>query len=187
MVVFDATMLSLIFRPGAKGPLDPATQQPVEFADLRVAALVEKLTKARTVIIIPTPVLSEVLIKADAAGPTILATIQRSSAFRVVGFDARAAVELAQMTNQFASAADKRAGINAPWSKIKFDRQIVAIAKVNRASAVFTDDDQLIGFAGLNDLHCVRVADLPIPPSAMQGELFDQSQPQETAEDDKPA
>jgi len=64
MVVFDATMLSLLFRPGSPGPLDPATGARVEHADLRVAALVEQLEKARTVIIIPTPVLSEVLIKA---------------------------------------------------------------------------------------------------------------------------
>jgi len=186
MVVFDATMLSLLFRPGSPGPLDPSTGARVEHADLRVAALVEQLEKARTVIIIPTPVLSEVLIKAGNSGPAILAAIQRSSAFRIVGFDARAAVELAQITNDLASRADKRAGIEAPWSKIKFDRQVVAIARVNRATAIYTDDDKLITFAVLNDISCIRVADLPIPDSARQGQLpLEAGGPGETP-DEKP-
>jgi hypothetical protein len=186
MVVFDATMLSLFLRPGSPGPLDPATGERVTHADLRVAALVEALAKNKTAIIVPTPILSEVLIKAGVNGPRILATLQRSSAFRVMSFDARAAIELAQMTNDLASNADKRAAINAPWSKIKFDRQVVAIARVNRASAIYTDDLGLIAFADLNDIRCVRVADLPVPPSALQGQLpFDEAAQSETPSDGK--
>jgi predicted nucleic acid-binding protein len=186
MVVFDATQLSLLFRPGSPAPLDPSTGARVEHADLRVAALVERLEKARTVIVIPTPVLSEVLIKAANSGPAILAAFQKSSVFRLVGFDARAAVELAQITNEYGSGADKRAGIEAPWSKIKFDRQVVAIARVIRATAIYTDDDKLIAFASLNDIPCIRVADLPIPDSARQAQLpFEAGGPSETP-DDKP-
>jgi hypothetical protein len=90
---------------------------------------------------------------------------------RIQSFDARAAVELAQMTNAISSTADKRAAIEAPWAKIKFDRQIVAIAKVNGAKAIYTDDEKLIAFATLHDIPCVRVADLPIPDSARQAQL----------------
>jgi len=171
MVVFDATMLSMLLRPGTRAPLDPATGAPVEHAEVRVAEMVRRLQKAKTVIIVPTPALSELLVKAGTAGPGILQAVQRSSAFRIEGFDIRAAVELAQMTNEVATAADKRAGIDAPWTKIKFDRQIIAIARVNRATAIYTDDEKLIAFAALNDIKCVRLADLPIPDSARQGEL----------------
>ncbi|MHB8528566.1 MAG: hypothetical protein ACYC8V_03530 [Caulobacteraceae bacterium] len=171
MVVFDATMLSMLLRPGTRAPLDPATGLPVEHAEIRVADLVARLQKSRTVIVIPTPALSELLVKAGSGGPGLLQALQKSSAFRIEGFDIRAAVELAQMTNDIATAADKRAGIEAPWTKIKFDRQIVAIARVNRASAIYTDDDKLIAFAALNDIPCVRVADLPVPDSARQTEL----------------
>ena len=185
MVVFDATILSLLLRPGSQAPIDPATGDRVEHADLRVAALVQRLEKAHTVILIPTPVLSEVMLKADRAGPAMLGVIQKSSAFRIVPFDARAAVELAQMTNALASNADKRAAIQAPWAKIKFDRQIVAIAKVHRATTIYTDDDKLIAFAALNDITCTRVADLPIPDSARQGQLpFEEGQPPEGADDE---
>jgi hypothetical protein len=58
--------------------------------------------------------------------------------------------------------------IDAPWSKIRFDRQIVAIAKVNAATAIYTDDNKLIAFANLHDIPCIRIADLPIPDSARQ-------------------
>jgi hypothetical protein len=72
------------------------------------------------------------------------------------------------MTNAIASASDKRAMIDAPWAKIKFDRQIVAIAKVSAATAIYTDDEKLITFATLHDIPCTRIADLPIPDSARQ-------------------
>jgi len=187
MVVFDATMLSLMLRPNSRAPLDSATGLPVEHADLRIADLVRRLQRSKTVIIVPTPALSEILIKSGAGGPGILQTIQRSPAFRIEGFDIRAAVELAQMTNETASGADKRAAIAAPWAKIKFDRQIVAIARVHRATHIYTDDLQLIGFASLNDIECVKLADLPLPASAMQGELplFDgDGEPVENPEND---
>jgi predicted nucleic acid-binding protein len=168
MVVFDATMLSLLLRPGAKPPLDSATGQSVEYAEIRIAHLAAQLEKSRTIIIIPTPVLSELLIKADAAGNSLVTRIQKSSAFRIQPFDVRAAVELAQMTNAIASASDKRAAIDAPWSKIKFDRQIVAIAKVHCATAIYTDDEKLIAFAKMYDIPCIKLADLSIPDSARQ-------------------
>ncbi len=171
MVVFDATMLSMLLRPGTRAPLDPATDLPVEHAEVRIAALVRRLQKAKTLIIVPTPALSELLIKAGLAGPRILQVVQQSSAFRIEGFDIRAAVELAQMTDELSTAADKRAGIDAPWTKIKFDRQIIAIARVSGAESIYTDDNPLIAFAALNDIPCVRVADLPIPAAAMQTEL----------------
>lgn len=180
MVVFDATMLSLLLRSGAKPPLDPATGKPVEYAEVRTAHLVEQLDKSQTIIIIPTPTLSELLVKAGAAGNSFVARLQKSSVFRIQPFDVRAAVELAQMTNAIASASDKRAAIDAPWSKIKFDRQIVAIAKVHNATAIYTDDGKLIAFAQKHDIPCIRLADLPIPESARQHELPLPSTPPDT-------
>jgi hypothetical protein len=168
MVVFDATMLSLLLRAGAKAPIDPATGAPVQYAEVRIAHLLEQLEKSRTVIIVPTPALTEILIKAGTAMGGIVARIQKSSVLRIQSFDARAAIELAQMTNANASASDKRAAIEAPWSKIKFDRQIVAIAKVNAATDIYSDDDKLVAFATKHDIHCIRIADLPIPDSARQ-------------------
>ncbi len=172
MVVFNTTILSLLLRQSARPPLDPATSAPVVYARERLEGLVDALQKSRTAVIIPAPVLSEILIRAGAAGPGIIETIQRSATFRVAAFDTRAAIELAQLTNaSLTTARDKRDAIAAPWAKIKFDRQIVAIAKVHGATAIYSDDEQLIAFATSNSIPCIRVADLPIPKSVRQPQL----------------
>jgi hypothetical protein len=172
MVVFDNTTLSLLLRPGARPPLDPATRQPVAFAQERLADLVQRLQRARTVVIIPAPVLTELLIRAGTAGPGLLDVIQRSSAFRIGAFDTRAAIELAQMTNaSLTTRRERREVSDAPWSKIRFDRQIVAIAKVYNATTIYSDDENLITFAEQQGIPGVRIRDLPIPESARQPQL----------------
>jgi predicted nucleic acid-binding protein len=65
----------------------------------------------------------------------------------VVPFDTRAAIELAVMTRNAIDQGDKRGGVDAPWNKVKFDRQIVAIAKVAGATTIYSDDLQLRTFA----------------------------------------
>ena len=119
MVVFDTTTALLLLRPGTKPPLDPATGAPIEQAEARMALLVETLEKARTRIIIPTPVMSELLVYAGAATAELVARLTRSSTFRVAPFDTRAAIELAVMTRAALDQGDKRGGIEAPWNKVK--------------------------------------------------------------------
>ena len=129
------------------------------------------LEKSKTRIIIPTPGLSELLVRAGPAGAALVAQIQRSSVFRIAPFDTRAAIELAAMTNSALSAGEKRSGVLAPWTKIKFDRQIVAIAKAENANAVYSDDNSLITFAQASGIKTIRLADLLLPPQQAQPEL----------------
>ena len=62
-------------------------------------------------------------------------------------FETRAAIEVALMTRNAKSGGDKKGGLDAPWAKVKFDRQIVAIAKVVQASAIYTDDGDIVSIA----------------------------------------
>jgi predicted nucleic acid-binding protein len=181
MVVFDTTVLSLLLRPGSRAPLNITTGAPVVYARERLETLVESLQKTRTAVLIPAPVLTELLIKAGAAGPGIIAAIQRSTAFRVAPFDTRAAIELAQITNaSLLTARARREAEAATAAKIKFDRQIVAIAKVNNVTAIYSDDGDLIAFAAIAGIKGVRTADLPVPESARQGRLALDQPPDET-------
>ena len=59
----------------------------------RIDHLVAHLERSRAKIIIPTPALSEILVRAGAAAPDYLAQINSQSVFRIVAFDERAAVE----------------------------------------------------------------------------------------------
>ncbi|MHB8885991.1 MAG: hypothetical protein ACYC5H_13125 [Methylovirgula sp.] len=65
MVVIDATMLLLLLRPGTPVPRGP-NEVVIGQAKERVGFLVQQLDKAKTKIIVPTPALSEALVRAGA-------------------------------------------------------------------------------------------------------------------------
>lgn len=163
MVVFDTSFLSLLLHPDAKPPLDPSTDKPVERAKERIEHLVESLEKAKEKVVIPTPALSEFLVLAAEAGPDYLAEISTSSVFEVADFDTRAAVELAASIRQAKAQGSKKRGSTASWSKIKFDEQIVAIAKVRGADVLYSDDEDLKKCAQRVGIKAVGVSELPKP------------------------
>jgi predicted nucleic acid-binding protein len=168
MVVFDTTALLHLLDPQLPGPIDPSTHQLVTNTNLRITHLVANLQKHREKIIIPTPALSELLILAESAGAAYIARLTKSSMFQSGPFDERAAIELAVMTAATIRAGDKRAGSTATMAKIKFDRQIVAIACVHRVSTIYSDDKEVRKFAEANNIKTVAVWELPLPPEAAQ-------------------
>ena len=82
MVVFDAGILIKLF--GQKTAAEE--KQKLEY-------LVDTLQKTRDRIAIPTPALSEYLVKAGNTAEGMLEELRRSSVFRIASFDQRAAVE----------------------------------------------------------------------------------------------
>lgn len=184
--VFDATLLLLMLRPNVGRPLDPSGQPLAQVAE-RIAYLLESLEKNRTRVVVPTPALSEVLVRSGSAGPEIVETLNRSSMFRIVPFDALAAIEAAVMTRAAIDAGDKRGGSDATWAKIKFDRQIVAIAKVARAAAIYSDDNDVRMIAEAENIPVIGLAELPLPPQTPQLEMpLAPEQPDFLSEEDDP-
>jgi len=173
MVVIDATILMLFFRPDVPAPAG-VDGKPIDFPKERIEHLVEQLDNARTKIIVPTPVLSEVLVRAGpAASQEIIEKLNQLAVFRVASFDVLAAIEVAAMTRSALSGTGKKRGkSDAPWAKIKYDRQIVAIAKVARATTIYSDDRDIRMIAAGEDIAVIGLADLPIPDKAMQADLF---------------
>lgn len=181
MVVFDTTILLPVLWASVPVPNHPQTGQPVERFRDRIDYLIAHLEQTRTKIIIPTPALSEILVRAGTAGPEYLAQINARSTFRTVAFDERAAVEVAAMTKKAIDAGDKRGGADATWNKIKYDRQIVAIAKVEGATALYSDDSGVRAFANGVGLTVIGSWELPLPPEDPPT-LFDQVEPQANVE-----
>ncbi|MEI7669324.1 MAG: PIN domain-containing protein [Pseudomonadota bacterium] len=175
MILFDTTMLLLLMRPDIKAPIDKETGEPVEYAKERISALVEQLEKSCAKIIIPTPVLSELLVKADKERESIVSTIQKNSVFRIIPFDTLAAIEVAEIaSNAIKTTGNKRGNETGEWAKIKYDRQIIGIAKVNRATAIYTDDDNLINCANSNNIKTIRLKDISLPDEFNQLSFFDE-------------
>jgi predicted nucleic acid-binding protein len=169
MVVIDATMLMLLFRPNVPARVVDSTGKPIEHVHERINYLVKTLEGIKSRIVIPTPVLSEILVRATAEETQrILEEINRVEVFRVEPFETRAAIEVAVMTRTALAGGNKRGISEAPWAKVKFDRQIVAIARVMQASAIYTDDEDLAGTAEVVHIPTFGIADLALPPETAQ-------------------
>lgn len=148
----------------------------MERAKTRIDFLVQSLSKSKDRILIPTPVLAEVLVGAGPSRiPELVARIEKLAAFRVASFDQVAAVELALLKESPKNKAPSTLTPVQTKAKLKFDRQIVAIAKVNSASAIYSDDDGLCNVCANNGLKTVRTWELELPPEAAQRELFGRS------------
>ena len=168
MVIIDSNILLLLLDPDVDVPTDPTTGLPLARAKDRVEHLVATLSQQRETIGIPTPVVAEILVHAGSARPEYLGIISTSSRFRVLSFDLRAAVETASLTAIANAGGDKKAGSTAPWQKVKVDRQIVAIASMERASTIYADDLGIVRLAKVAGLATVSSWELPLPPEDPQ-------------------
>ena len=105
---FDSTMLSTLLNPGGGVPSDPTTGKPVEWPKERVQGLVVKLQKEGTKIVIPAPVVAEILTLIGPTNTDYLTIINRSRVFEVVPLDEKAAVELAFLNRDVFVTGDKK-------------------------------------------------------------------------------
>jgi hypothetical protein len=109
--------------------------------------------------------------------------ITRSSRFRIAPFGARAAVEAATAHRDAIIGGDKKEGTKADWSKVKFDRQIVAIAKVEGANIIYSDDGDVARYSTRDGLKVFNFEMLPEPPEKLQGELYLEPSPDDSGND----
>jgi predicted nucleic acid-binding protein len=161
-VVFDASFLIPLLDPQIKG---------VGNVDARILHLIDTLDKQRDVIIVPTPALSETLIGAGDAAPKYLDVLNRTSRLRIASFGSRAAVEAAARHREALREGDKKEGSES-WAKVKFDRQIVAIAKVEGAERIYSNDDDIRRYGKADGVQVIRLEDLEYPPEKTP-DLFD--------------
>jgi hypothetical protein len=116
MIVLDTTAASLLFVPNAIPHHDG---KPIKYARERLDSLIERIAKANEIIVIPTPVLSELVVKVHEKANELIKEIRTSPWFRIEPFDAAAAVELGLRTARAIADGDKREGSKADWTKIK--------------------------------------------------------------------
>lgn len=162
MYTVDSSALALLVNPDADPPIDPATNAPLTEVRDRIEGFLSGLSPTDT-LIIPTPVLAEALVKAGDGGPALLSAIGGMARVRTRAFDTRAAIETAIMTRDALAQGGKKAGSEQPWQKVKVDRQVIAIARVENSSAIFADDKGLVGAAKRLGMEVFSSWDLPIP------------------------
>ncbi len=151
-VAFDATVLVDFFHQKHSGD-----------RRARIDELVATLSKSKAQIIIPTPALTEVLIRAGKARAEIYSILSDSSAFEIAPFDGKAALECSILLKNALSAKEQR-GIAK--TKIKFDWQIVSIAATRQVTTIYSDDKDIANAASRMGIKVIRVSDLTLPPKS---------------------
>jgi hypothetical protein len=125
--------------------------------------------------ILPTPVLCEFLILARSEGPGYLEKLSGMKNILIRPFDQVAAIELAAIEVEDRVSGDKRGGSASPWAKVRFDRQIVAIAKVNGAKRIYSDDEDVIKFATRVGMEAISTWQLALPTAKQIDMDYDES------------
>lgn len=162
--MIDATVLAYLLDAEAAAPLD-ASGTPIALCTERISLLISELQKAKATIIIPAPALSEILVYAGDAASNWLSVLSNTKYCRIADFDQLAAIECAVMAKRRIEAGPRREGYTK--RKAKFDEQIVAIALVEQADEILSDDSDIRKLAGERML--VRgIGDLPVPKQDLQ-------------------
>lgn len=173
IVGIDSTFLLYFFAPSGTvlTPLDENDAQ-IPFAKERVQGLIAELEKASSKVIVGTPALSEVMVRTGVvAGQGYLKIMRTSKAFRVVPFDEKAAIEVAIMAGHMLAGADEADLLVGTKAKIKYDRQIVAIAHTEGATTFFTDDGNQRRLAQRLGMIVRGISDCLVPTVAAQQDL----------------
>ena len=164
MVLFDCDFLSFLFRDNPGVICDPGTRKPVERVKEKIEHLIRTLGAKREKIVVPTPALSEILCLAGKDAHEVLAALTNTYGFELAAFDVMAAVEAAIATGNALAKRDKKGGAKSTWAKVKFDRQIIAIAKVRGVSVIYSNDEDIRKSAKREGMTVLSVWNLPEPP-----------------------
>jgi len=164
MVVFDSSFLIPL--------LDENARSDVPQGKVKVQYLLTELMNAKDVVGVPTPALAEFLVKIEPAARNKYLKILTSSArFRIIPFDTLAAVEVAEQIAVAVANGDKRSGVKGDWPKVKFDRQIIAVAQVSGAPRIYSHDPDFKTLVGTGGMQVINLDDLPLPPTGDQLEI----------------
>ena len=141
-IVIDTNVLVQIMQnEGATDLIDPESDQVVVNAFGRAQALIERIDSLKGVVILPAPVVAEYLLGIDRKSYQLHLDVMNSvKCIEVSPFDQVAAVECAMLvSNQEMKQLDPE----SKMAKLKYDRQILAIAVASGAKEIWTHDKQL--------------------------------------------
>jgi hypothetical protein len=166
----DSSYLIAFLHPNPAPPKDRQDKPVTRFKE-RIEALIADLSAANDVIGIPTPALAETLVRSGPNRAQYMKILGDSYKFQLVSFDARAAIEAAEL---IAAVKTKKQPWET-WAKVKFDIQIVAMAKVEGASVIYSDDRDIENYAKRFNIRVIRICDLALPPPPEEPKPIDSS------------
>jgi predicted nucleic acid-binding protein len=159
VIIFDSSFLVILLHPNPPPAMDRENKAVEQFRE-RVSYLATRMDHANEVIGVPAPAMAEVLVNAGAARAKYVSILSDTWKFQIIPFDSRAAIEAAELIEKIKPNRQPR----ATFAKVKFDIQIVAIAKAEDATVIYSDDRDIENYAKRVNLKVIRICDLPLPP-----------------------
>lgn len=140
---------------------------------LKLDYFIKRLEEQKCHMVLAMPALAEFLVGADIAGVEAMNSLEKKAYVIVASFDRAAAYECSLLDRAAiqGGTGDKRDGVEAPWQKVKFDRQIVAIGKAHNVQLVITGDKGVRTAALRCGMSAMTVAELPFSPDDAQQKL----------------
>jgi predicted nucleic acid-binding protein len=159
VIIFDSTFLVVYLNPNPPTAMD-RDGKPVEQFKERVAHLAGTLDASNEPIGVPAPAMAEVLVRAGKGRAQLVSVLSERWRFQILPFDSRAAIEASELIAMVKSTKEKW----DTWAKVKFDIQIVAIAKAEGARVIYADDKDIENLAKRVKIPVKRICDLQLPP-----------------------
>lgn len=153
-VVFDSTYLIDLFNPKLAGDQRAALDH-----------LIRDLSKSRLRVLIPSPCLTELLIRAGKARDQYVQRLGNASSFEVIPFDRRAATECALLLEE---AWDSKSQRDITRTKFKYDWMIVACAASRGVQKIYTDDIDILRCAAKVGIQAIAQKVLMVPAESRQ-------------------
>lgn len=119
----------------------------VDNVELRSKALLDHIENSGGTLVLPAPVLAEYLIGIDGEKNKQAHTqlILSMSCFEILPFDELAAIECSSLPspNEFKQFIKSEINSNATANKVRYDRQIISIAKANNIDEIWSGDKEV--------------------------------------------
>lgn len=148
---------------------DPETGDVVERAAARASALVDRIDQLNGMVVIPAPVLAEYLVGISRdAYQEQLNLLNSFSCIEIVPFDEMAAIECALLVDE---QEHRSLDPDATKAKLRFDRQILAIAIASGADELWTHDKGLFNKARASGVSINSLASITPVPDQQSFEL----------------
>lgn len=163
MIVVDANFLVLLLDPSAMPHIERGHDRVTEF-----------INTSDSEIIIPAPVIAEIVAGRLDRVEEIMETFRKQRRFYIQPLDEVIAIEVGYVIR---AALEKISPNERPkgWRTLmKYDAMIAATAKVRGASAIITGDSDFNSLLRGSSIKVIQTKDLPLPPASQQS-LFDDS------------
>ncbi len=160
MIIFDSSYLVVLLHPSPEPAKDRENKPVTQFRE-RVAHLTATMDVSNDTIGVPTPAMAEVLVRSGAGRAKYVSVLSDTWKFQILPFDSRAAIEAADLIAAVKTNKERW----DTWAKVKFDIQIVSIAKAEAAKLIYSDDRDIENYAKRFGIRVVRICDLPLPPA----------------------